>query len=111
MQNTGTAGWFATGTNIVYLWMVDGTGGVAYKFNGSSDRILMAPTSVVRKGDQYTFNFKIKAPAAGSYYTQYRMMWDGNYVFGQIAACTINVKTPDADTKAAYGDTGSISSL
>ena len=98
MQNTGTAGWFAAGTNIVYLWMVDGTGGVAYKFNGSSDRILMAPTSVVRKGDQYTFSFKIKAPAAGSYYTQYRMMWDGNYVFGQIAACTINVKNPPTPT-------------
>jgi hypothetical protein len=58
----------------------------------------MTPTSVVRKDDQYTFNFKIKAPAAGSYYLQYRMMWDGNYVFGQIAGCTITVKNPPTPT-------------
>jgi hypothetical protein len=98
MQNTGTAAWYATGSHPVYLWMVDGTNGAAYKFNGSSDRILMSPTSVVRKDDQYTFNFKIKAPAAGSYYLQYRMMWDGNYVFGQIAGCTITVKNPPTPT-------------
>ncbi|WP_254591367.1 hypothetical protein [Methanocella conradii] len=72
--------------------MVDGASGAAYKFNGSSDRILMRPGSVVRSGDNYTFQFTIKAPSPGNYYTQYRMMWDEHYAFGEIAGCTINVK-------------------
>ena len=92
MRNTGTAAWPASGTDPVYLAMVDGTSGAAYKFNGTSDRILMVPGTVVRNGSDYTFTFRIKAPAAGSYYTQYRMMWSNHYLFGQIAGHTINVK-------------------
>lgn len=92
MQNTGTAAWFASGTGQVYLGMVDGITGDAYKFNGSNDKITMAPGTVVRNGSNYTFQFQIKAPAPGSYYTQYRMTWNGHYAYGQIAGCTINVK-------------------
>lgn len=101
MQNTGTAAWFAQGDGTAYLGMVDGASGAAYKFNGSSDRILMTPGSVVRNGNNYTFQFTIKAPSAGSYYTQYRMTWEGHYAFGQIAGCTINVKTIPTPTPTA----------
>ncbi|AFC99408.1 hypothetical protein Mtc_0645 [Methanocella conradii HZ254] len=100
MQNMGSAAWFAEGNGTAYLWMVDGTSGAAYKFNGSSDRILMAPGSVVRSGNNYTFQFTIKAPSPGSYYTQYRMVWDGHYAFGQVAGCTINVKALPTPTPA-----------
>lgn len=106
MQNTGTAAWFSEGDRVAYLWMVDGASGAAYKFNGSSDRILMAPDSVVRNGANYTFQFTIKAPSAGSYYTQYRMMWEGHYVFGQIASCTIDVKAAATPTPAAIPGPG-----
>ena len=91
MENTGTAAWYSDGSDPVYLGMVGGTGGDAFKFNGSSDKILMTPGTVLRNGSDYTFIFKITAPRAGSYYTQYRMMWANHYVFGQIAGCTINV--------------------
>jgi len=91
MRNTGTAAWFASGSDPVYLSMVDGPQGDAYKFNGSSDRILMAPGSVVRNGNDYTFVFTIRAPVAGVYYTQYRMLWSSHYLFGQIAGHTITV--------------------
>jgi hypothetical protein len=101
MQNTGTAAWFALGNGTAYLGMVDGASGAAYKFNGSSDRILMAPGSVVRNGTNYTFQFTIKAPTAGSYYTQYRMTWGGHYAFGQIAGCTINVRAAPTLTPTA----------
>jgi hypothetical protein len=106
MKNTGTAAWFAQGNGTAYLWMVDGASGAAYKFNGSSDRIRMAPGSVVRNGDNYTFQFTIKAPSAGSYYTQYRMMWEGHYAFGQIAGCTINVRTIPSPTPTAIPGPG-----
>ncbi len=92
MNNTGTAAWYSDGSSPVYLAMVDGTSGDAFKFNGSSDKILMTPGSVIRNGSEYTFRFKITAPAPGNYYTQYRMMWAGHYVFGQIAGWNINVK-------------------
>ena len=92
MKNTGTAAWYSDGASPVYLAMVDGTSGDAFKFNGSSDKILMIPGSVIRNSSDYTFQFKITAPAPGDYYTQYRMMWADHYVFGQIAGCTINVK-------------------
>jgi len=101
MENTGTAAWFGEGVGAVYLWMVDGASGAAYKFNGSSDRVLMAPGSVVRNGDKYTFQFRIRAPSAGNYYTQYRMMWDGHYAFGQIAGCSIDVKAVPTPTPTA----------
>ena len=91
MQNTGTAAWFDEGNGTAYLGMVDGNSGDAYRFNGISDRISMSPGTVVRSGDNYTFQFTIKAPASGSYYTQYRMVWDGHYAFGQIAGATIKV--------------------
>jgi hypothetical protein len=98
MQNTGTAAWFSEGSSGVYLWMVDGASGAAYKFNGSSDRVLMAPGSVVRNGSDYTFQFTIRAPSPGVYYTQYRMFWDGHYAYGQIAGCTIDVKAMPTPT-------------
>ena len=100
MQNTGTAAWLTSGNGTAYLWMVDGASGAAYKLNGSSDKILMTPGSVVRNGENYTFQFTIKAPSPGSYYTQYRMMWNGHYAFGQIAGCTINVKAAPTPTPA-----------
>jgi hypothetical protein len=92
MQNTGTAAWFTEGDGMAYLGMVDGKSGDAYMFNGSSDRILISPGIIVRNGESYTFRFMIKAPALGSYYTQYRMMWDEHYAFGQIAGANIDVK-------------------
>jgi hypothetical protein len=92
MKNTGTAAWFTEGDGKAYLEMVDGKSGDAYKFNGSSDRILMSPGIIVRNGESYTFRFTVKAPAPGSYYTQYRMVWDGHYAFGQIAGANIDVK-------------------
>jgi flagellin-like protein len=98
MRNTGTAAWLASGSDPVYLAMVDGTSGDAYRFNGTSDRILMSPGSIVRNGNDYTFTFTIKAPAAGSYYTQYRMMWSNHYLFGQIAGHTITVKAVPTPT-------------
>lgn len=58
----------------------------------------MTPGTIVRNGSDYTFTFTLKAPAAGSYYTQYRMMWSNHYLFGQIAGHTINVKAAPTPT-------------
>lgn len=106
MENTGTAAWYSGGADPVYLAMVDGTAGDAYKFNGSSDKISMAPGTVIRNGSDYTFQFKITAPGEGSYYTQYRMMWANHYVFGQIAGCTINVKAQPTPTPTPTPSSG-----
>ena len=112
MQNTGTAGWFATGANTVYLWMVDGTGGIAYKFNGSSDRILMSPTSVIQ--NRRPVHVQLQDQSARSRELLHTIPHDVGRELrvrtdrGMHHQCE---EPTDADTKAAYCDAGSISRL
>lgn len=94
VQNTGTAAWYNSGNNPVRLGMVGDTSGDAYLFNKTSDRIYMAPGSVVRSGNNYVFTFKITAPAPGTYQPEYRMVWENKAWFGETASCTIRVVSP-----------------
>ncbi len=90
MKNTGTATWRADVSNDVRLGAVGDTGGDAYRFAGVLS-LHMTSGAIVRPGGTYEFRFEIKAPAAGQYMPEFRMMQVGKGPFGEIASKNIRV--------------------
>jgi hypothetical protein len=90
MKNTGTATWHADGSNAIRLGAVGGAGGDAYRFVGSVS-LPMGSGTTVRPGGTYEFRFEIKAPDAGQYMPQFRMMQVGGVSFGETASKNIRV--------------------
>ncbi len=78
------------GVTPVRLGAVGGNAGDAYRFAGSAE-FPMANGVVVRPGGSYEFRFDIRAPAAGQYMPEFRMMQAGRGSFGETAGKNVRV--------------------
>ena len=97
MKNTGTMTW--NEASMIRLGGVGDGSGDAYKFGPSRIKI-PAGTSVL-PGAEYTFTFRMTAPATPGFYTpKYRMVWEGQKWFGSRASKSIEVGRGIVSTSA-----------
>jgi hypothetical protein len=90
MKNTGIASWYADGGSTVMLEATGGSGRDAYRFTQRTT-FLLAPGSIVRRGDTFAFKFNMVAPTSGQYQPEFQMTGDEPGEFGEIARKSINV--------------------
>ncbi|AFC99382.1 Subtilisin-like serine proteases (peptidase S8 family) [Methanocella conradii HZ254] len=92
MKNTGNMPW--SSNNGVYLGAVGDGSSDAAKF--SPIRIAMSPSANVLPGQNYTWNFNVTAPAAGTYKPKYQLVWEGHQWFGEMTNKTVTSMWPGA---------------
>lgn len=94
MRNTGTMAW--TAADGIALGAVGNATGDAAKF--AATRLSLPAGVIVRPGEQYTWSFRMTAPAQGSYTAQYRMFSERYGWFGSTVSKAISVSAYRLDS-------------
>ncbi|MCD1294946.1 hypothetical protein CUJ83_08040 [Methanocella sp. CWC-04] len=94
MKNTGNIAW--TESDKIRLGSVNESSGDAAMFDGLRQKI--SGSTSVAPSSKYTWNFTMTAPEAGTYYVQYRMIWENHTWFGDTVVKKIVVENRVYDT-------------